>query len=507
MADDDRAVVDRPLRARRAVPGDLAVGEPVDIAEMEPRALAARPEAEEGAVEPAARGARDLLDEARRRRFLQYLRRRRLELLLADRVEMDEAAHLLAPEPALPPFRRRAGADVADPLGVGRRAEGALELGVDVGREQLRHRPRGEADIGDPAVRRRRLVGPEQDERPDLVDEAPERGGVRRREDEVPDQPVAGDVAEHHSLEIVAVDRHRPVLPGLPRRRISRAGGGARCRRTAPRPAILRPGEDSSPCLPAAAVKAAAAAVKAAAAAWSAAALAPPPPAGASPPAGLASPPPLPAERFLDLAHRLREIAEQPALLLAPVLVPAERLDVQMLGGLEEAVLVVELVPGRSAFRQLEDRLEDVRQLAPEEFRIFLRIAVELGDHLQEPVVDDEHPGEMDDLGLAQRAVDLGLDMVGEHFLQLLKLRQRFRILLQRHGHVQCGDHRTLLLLPSGRPGASDATPCAARWLVISPIPFGAARGHAPTRPKSHRPGAKSISGMMDLPSLEGGER
>ena len=220
MADDDRAEIDRPFRARSALPGDLAVGEAVDIAEMEPGALAARPEAEERPVEPAARGARDLLDEARRRRFLQYLRRRRLELLLADRVEMDEAAHLLAPELPLPPFRRSAGADVADPLRVGRRAEGALELGVDVGLEQLRHRPGGEADIGDPAVRRGRLVGPEQDERPDLVDEAPERSGVRRREDEVPDQPVAGDVAEHHSLEIVAIDRHRrsPHPPGMPGR-------------------------------------------------------------------------------------------------------------------------------------------------------------------------------------------------------------------------------------------------------------------------------------------------
>ena len=44
-------------------------------------------------------------------------------------------------------------------------------------------------------------------------------------------------------------------------------------------------------------------------------------------------------------------------------------------------------------------------------------------------------------LRLAQRPVDLGLDMVGEDRLQLLKLGQRFRVLLQRHGHVQCGDH------------------------------------------------------------------
>jgi hypothetical protein len=50
---------------------------------------------------------------------------------------------------------------------------------------------------------------------------------------------------------------------------------------------------------------------------------------------------------------------------------------------------------------------------------------------------------------IAKRPVDLGLDMVGERGLQLLKLGQRFRILLQRDGHVQGGDHRTLLLSPS----------------------------------------------------------
>src|SRR4051794_31902009 len=177
-------------------------------------------------------------------------------------------------------------------------------------------------------------------------------------------------------------------------------------------------------------------------------------------------------QALLDLAHcRVADGGEEEAALVVPVGGPAERLEVQLAGELEERVRLVELLPGRRALDQGEDLLEDGPELLAEELGVRHGVPVELGEHLQVRVVDDEDARVVHDLGLAQRRFEEGLDVLGERGGQLVEPGPGLRVLLERGGEVErCGHGGSLRgaasKLRHRRPGPAARSSVAAAAAV-----------------------------------------